>query len=74
LANLSTQSTGDGDEEVERLLEQKRKELAQKKAELLKNLKDDYDSEEEAVSLSSDDSDNAKDKDSGTNPPLFLNS
>jgi len=59
---------------VERLLEQKRKELAQKKAELLKNLKDDYDSEEEAVSLSSDDSDNAKDKDSGTNPPLFLNS
>ena len=74
MANLSTQSTGDGDEEVERLLEQKRKELAQKKAELLKNLKDDYDSEEEAVSLSSDDSDNAKDKDSGTNPPLFLNS
>jgi len=39
------------DEEVERLLEQKRKELAQKKAELLKNLKDDYnDSEEDAVS------------------------
>jgi len=63
LANISTQST---DEEVERLLEQKRKELAQKKAELLKNLKEDNDSEEDAVSTSSDDSDNAKDKDSGT--------
>ena len=51
---------------MERLLEQKRKELAQKKAELLKNLKEDNDSEEDAVSTSSDDSDNAKDKDSGT--------